>query len=131
MTVPGSSIQVNTATPQTWKVYVKTQTVTNYVTRTINKYDPIDIKVCGAELISTTYVATGTTPTFFHTPASGTVNLMPDLNAIFTNSDHPDCPIDYYELLETPFTLNTEPSLSLTGTFPNQAVTLSPRKNMK
>ena len=44
---PAYFIKVNTQNSFSKQLYVKTQTVTDHSTLSINQYDPVFIKVCG------------------------------------------------------------------------------------
>jgi hypothetical protein len=97
------SIKVNTINPHYQTLYVKSQSVTNYVKgnatadKTINEFDKVFIKVCGLESVTTTL---GYIPYYFNYYNTGDHDETLNLMSWFANNDTIDCPIIAYEVFE-------------------------------
>lgn len=124
-----NNIKVNRDTPGSYQIYVKTQTVTNHATKSINTHDLLTIKICGNEVVSTTYAVSGILPTYLKFVYNGKSTLMADLSLVFTNTDPIDCPIVQYDIMLNPSDLYTGTEFTIDGTFPTQALSITPIKN--
>lgn len=120
------SIKVNPNFSFAKQLYVKTQTVTDHSTLDIEVFDPVYIKVCGNEDITTIKPSVNEFRYWNTGDHIETTNLI----SYFNNNDTNDCPIVYYEVHEERWDYHPE-NITWIDQAGTKSLIMSTRKNIK